>query len=310
MAGSVRFAVESWSPEYGSPFENGDEGETPPAVDLRVEVPPEHWAPIDPRGSAARSVAFVDGVRRIDARIWASNGEGGVTGGICASYAAGVVRCDGAARVERPCVERGLFGPRVEDGIPTRAGLYLPFRTADDKFQHLSNELQNRLGALEIQVAAAVSAADLVVVDGPLSHRENVPGAIGFVKTHHVTYLPDMERQILARLLPGQRTPVFLTQTTWSRYSWYLRLPGGSGHPWAGIVRCEAASTLSREEAVARADAPSATLPAFASAPHKDSRAPQNLYPIAGLERDLRHRLGDATLVYRLLRSATARLPS
>ena len=34
-----------------------------------------------------------------------------------------------------------------------------------------------------------------------------------------------------------------------------------------------------------------AALPAFASAPHKDTRSPQNLYPIAGLERELRRRL-------------------
>ena len=45
-------------------------------------------------------------------------------------------------------------------------------------------------------------------------------------------------------------------------------------------------------------------LPAFASEAHKDARAPQNLYPIGGLERELRHRLGDAELLYRALRAA------
>jgi hypothetical protein len=47
-----------------------------------------------------------------------------------------------------------------------------------------------------------------------------------------------------------------------------------------------------------------ATLPAYASTPHKDPRAPQNLFPIAGLERELRRRLGDAALVHRALRLA------
>ena len=42
----------------------------------------------------------------------------------------------------------------------------------------------------------------------------------------------------------------------------------------------------------------------FASAAYKDSRAPQNLYPIAGLERELRRRLGDPRLLYRALREA------
>ena len=53
------------------------------------------------------------------------------------------------------------------------------------------------------------------------------------------------------------------------------------------------------------ADRVAATLPRFASEPHKDARAPQNLYPIGGLERQLRHRLGDAAVVYRALRRAS-----
>jgi hypothetical protein len=45
-------------------------------------------------------------------------------------------------------------------------------------------------------------------------------------------------------------------------------------------------------------------LPWFASAPHKDPRAPQNLVPIGGLERELRRRLGDEQLLFRSLRAA------
>jgi hypothetical protein len=47
-------------------------------------------------------------------------------------------------------------------------------------------------------------------------------------------------------------------------------------------------------------------LPRYASAEYKDTRAPQNLYPIAGLERELRRRLGDQRLLYRALRVAAA----
>jgi hypothetical protein len=49
------------------------------------------------------------------------------------------------------------------------------------------------------------------------------------------------------------------------------------------------------------------TLARYASAGYKDSRAPQNLYPIAGLERALRRRLGDAGVLYRALRAAAGR---
>jgi hypothetical protein len=43
-----------------------------------------------------------------------------------------------------------------------------------------------------------------------------------------------------------------------------------------------------------------------ASEAHLDPRAPQNLVPIAALERHLRHRMGDQGLVYRALRLALA----
>jgi hypothetical protein len=47
-------------------------------------------------------------------------------------------------------------------------------------------------------------------------------------------------------------------------------------------------------------------LPRYASERYKEPRAPQNLYPIAGLERELRRRLGDQRLLYRALRVAAA----
>lgn len=68
--------------------------------------------------------------------------------------------------------------------------------------------------------------------------------------------------------------------------------------PLASVVRCECADDIPVAQAVA--------LPRFASEPHKDGRAPQNLYPIAGLERELRHRMGDQGVLYRHLRKAAA----
>ena len=58
--------------------------------------------------------------------------------------------------------------------------------------------------------------------------------------------------------------------------------------------------------AVALAGLSQVTLVRYASAEYKDPRAPQNLYPIAGLERALRRRLGEPTVLYRALRRAAA----
>jgi hypothetical protein len=165
--------------------------------------------------------------------------------------------------------------------------------------------IQLRMGYLEEQLAASADA-DLVIVDGPLRGLHGMPNAIGYVKTHHVSYLPAELHHVVAELGAGQRTPIFCTTGRWSRYSWYVRLPGPDGHPWAGVVRCETTADSDMAKVVDLANVTTAALPRYASQPHKDSRAPQNLYPIAGLERELRRRLGDAALLYRSLRAAAA----
>lgn len=303
----MRFVVESWSAEYGAPFEPQPDSATPPRVDASVELQPAAWRALPPRGAAARSVLFIDGVRRIDARVWTDEGDGVGRMGICASYAAGVVRCGATAAIENVKVEHGVFGPSGLGPIACGVVNYVSHAVADQTLDALINAVQQRLGSLEVAVAATAGGADLIAVDGPLSGRENVPGAVGVIKSHQVQYLEPALTAVVGKLAAGERTPIFLTQTTWSRYSWYLRLPGGSGHPWAGIVRCEAAESLSVAEVIAQADLSAATLPRFASEAHKDPRAPQNLYPVGGLERALRRRLGDPTVLHRSLLVAAAR---
>ena len=63
---------------------------------------------------------------------------------------------------------------------------------------------------------------------------------------------------------------------------------------------------LTPEQAIALADRSVVTLPRFASRAYKDPRAPQNLIPVAGLERRLRALLGDARLLHRTLTRAAA----
>jgi hypothetical protein len=303
----ARIEVEGWDPEYGTPL--GDPLEaSAAAVDPDVEVRAAEWRPLAPGAEtrSARRVAFVDGVRRIDALVWITEPEHGVRRGICASYAAGVVRAGDRAELERAEVRRALFSPAPLE-LPTAAGAYLARTTAGDEIDALSLALQQRLGELEIEVATSFAGdVDLIVVDGPLSGRQNVPGAVGYVKTHRVRYLPDALAAVVAALRAGERTPLFATATSWTRFSWYQRLPGVARHPWAGVVRLEASADHTVEEAARLADRCAATLPRYASVPHKDPRAPQNLFPIGGLERELRRRLGDPAFVQRALRSAAA----
>ena len=108
-------------------------------------------------------------------------------------------------------------------------------------------------------------------------------------------------------LATGQRTPVFLMGTSWERHSWYLRLPRTGGPPWAGVVRVECSADLAVADVIRLAGLSQTCLARFSSTRYKDPRAPQNVYPISGLERELRRRLGDPRLLYRALgRSAAA----
>ena len=124
--------------------------------------------------------------------------------------------------------------------------------------------------------------------------------------SRYSSYGPPIVLEVAGRLDTGQRTPLFVVGEGFTRWSWYLRLPGERTHPLAGIVRCEATADLTVAEAAALADTATVSLRASTPAGPTRTRAPQNLYPIAGLERVLRRRLGDATLLQRALRKAAA----
>jgi hypothetical protein len=301
-----RIVVDAWDPSYAAPFDVDEALERPP-VDVDVEVPGGAWAPVDAGAvDAAREVLFVDGVQRVDARVTLVDGREAVMG-MAGSFAAGAVRCAGRrAAVEQVEVRRGLFTRASDVALVCGAGVrYAPIAVPDTSTDALLDAMTEQMRALE-KVLADDAAAELVVIDGPLSGGRHVPGALGLVKTHRRAYLEEPQLAVVAALGPGQRTPVFLTKTSFSRFSWYLRLPGPRVHPWAGVVRCEASGDLPLAEVRRLAACASATLPRFASTPHRDPRAPQNLTPIGALERHLRHRLGDPAILDRMLRRTCA----
>ena len=305
----MRFSIDPWDPSYGSANEVEGLEESEAEVRLDVEVPADRWAPRRPVGSQPVSprILFVDGVRRVDARIWIEAAGGPARPGICATYAAGAVRCDGSARMGAVVVGRSVLSAGPTEAVVTSAGSYLPGPAPSGTVEGLALALQQQMAEAEVAAAERACAeedADLLIVDGPLRGRQHLPGAVGYIKTHHVAYLPPEQQAVVAQLSPGARTPLFVIGSGWSRQSWYLRLPSDGRSPWSGVVRCECPVDLPPSEAIDLADAVTAVLPRFASEAHKDPRAPQNLYPIAGLERELRHRLGDVSLVYRALRTA------
>ncbi|MEO3813837.1 hypothetical protein ABGB17_32985 [Sphaerisporangium sp. B11E5] len=322
---AARFTVDPWDPSYGAALDH-DAGagleSTTAELDLAVEVPPEQWRPVTPApGTPLPAVLLIaDGVRRVDARVWTHSGaDGGMPSpGIAASAAAGIVRCAPGAPATLAAVQvsRSVFSAAKDTpDVVTPAATYISRRAAQPTVEHLSLALQQHLAELEVDLAIRHRAEtreqdDLLLVDGPLRGRTHLPRTVGYVKTHHTAYLPPPQAAVVSALTPAQRTPVFLMGTSWRRHTWYLRLPTTSTTPWSGVVRCETSADLFPDQLTALADAVTLTLPPLAGVDYKDPRAPQNLVPIGGLEKLLRHRLGDPRLLYRSLRAAANPSPT
>ncbi|GAA0722829.1 hypothetical protein Drose_09090 [Dactylosporangium roseum] len=314
----MKLHVDAWDPAYGIAFDaaegpGGPQAQSSAQIQADVELPAAAWRPIEPAPGLRPpgTVLIVDGVQRVDARVWVTDDEGTTHPGVAASYAAGVVRCDldrGVAQVATTRIERGLFTP-LDPLPPIVAGTirYPARRVSRGEPKDLALGVQRHMRALEVGVSNEERTdGDLLIVDGPLQERAHLPRALGYIKTHQKEYLPADLTAVVTALRAGQRSPVFLLGTSWHRFAWYLRLPGPAGSPWTGLVRAECAADLVPADAVALADLSAVTLPRFASTAYKDPRAPQNLVPIAGLERKLRTMLGDARLLHRALSRAAA----
>ena len=319
MFGDLDVRLDPWDVGYAS--EMPLEAEEPPAEDvvLDVEVAPHEWTPVMPSaGALPGRLVFVDGVRRIEARLVLRRGDR-IAHGAFGSFAVGSVVADGGAaacgevQVARVVVTGSgelIPGPVAVDPVLT----YRPVSTADPSADGPLRKIQEEMRVAEERFGRDLAGAEraLVVVDGPLTFEEPGRGnAVGYIKRIFRFYLPPEHLGLLARLPPGARTPVFALRSTkrFARYSWFLRLarPHAADSDLAGIVRLEVSESVGLEEARRLADATAGALPPFAPPRARDPRAPQNLLPIGALEMQLRRRLGDARLARRRIESLIAR---
>ena len=301
-----RIWVEEWSPEYGASSEI-DEAMAASEEEVDAFVETNRWLPIRPGPSVLPATAFVDGVDRVEARALLDNGLAGVPG-LFGSVGAGAVLVDRTATFERCVVRRSaVFAPNAAFQLPPMSPScrYEPRWGAGSRPEELRRELQRVRTELEEELCRELGRGGyLVLADGPLRVREPLQ-IVGFIKRHHKAYLgPDLLR-IAQALERGERTPLFQFGEVRPRFSWYVRLaPPGANHPSSALARCEVSTTLGLRAAVRLADLFTHHLPRFASKAFWDARAPQNLVPIAALERRLWSLLGDRQVVYRRLRSA------
>ncbi len=304
----IRFLLDPWSSDFSASVQADAEDETPTAANIDTTVETVAWSTLPP-GTPPVEAWFVDGVRRLDARLvgWR---DGDLVHGLFASFAVGaVIISDGRASFAHCVAERKLI---LTSGA-THSEL-LQVGNAELLFQNLSHSganptdlvlaLQTAMRNAEANLAETCSSG-MVFLDGPLAYVTEPRGPIvGVIKTIHRLYLDANHMSLVFRLEKGERTPVFaIREGGKDRYSWYLRLGEGRPihHGLSGIIRLEARAAAGLDNAIALANTSAAYLPRFASTPARDPRAPQNLTPVGALEEHLRNQMGDATLIQRAI---------
>lgn len=318
----MRLRLDPWSADFGPSvalLEEEDESE----ACFDVELPRGEWKPLEAEGEPPSEIALVDGVRRVDAYLRLEDGAHSFPA-MLGTLAAGAVclrlgepRDMRAALGGPPVVKRVLFSlcPELHLGalpadLPLPGG-YETCAVAGDAPEALLQRLQNRMRAEEALVCSQL-AHPFVLADGPIHYILKSAGCdlVGFIKSHRRMLLPDDLVSVLTELAPGQRTPLLelrrlLEGSQHVLYTWYLRLAAPSAHETslAGIARLEVLGELGKARALELARLTSLMLPRLVGGRYRDPRAPQNLVPIAALERELKRRLGDPGLVARIVRT-------
>lgn len=314
----MRIMLDPWGGDYGSqistPHEADTEETTVQTLDEEGEKCP--WKPIDPNPTTLpNETIVVDGVMRSDAFGMVEDGERRALA-LFGSFAAGAVSINSQVRIVQERVVR-LF--LAGGNWPTPANVDVPvgrngnlcyqgFSAKDETYEDLREGLVNEMRRAEAQVAELLTSVDsLVLADGSLKFFGGASSVVGVIKTIHKLYLSPKRTSLLGRLQPGQRTPFFCIEskrknTGYRMLTCYLRLTVAQPIelPFAGLVRLEVNPSQREQRDVSNVfDQAAVKVSALASRAPKDPRAPQNLIPIGGLERRLRHQLGDAQLVLR-----------
>jgi hypothetical protein len=300
-----------WAATYGNPYL---EPPVPTDIDIAPIVEDDEVLRVHSVAAAPdMTLVFVDGVRRLETHLTAER-SGTAVRGVTGGHGVGAVICAPAhvPTFDRCVTRRYLVWEGGRDvGLPPH---HNGFMWEVDSVAAGANvpaeaRLQNLMRDAERALAEDLTGNDrLVVLDGPLNRvRTQGRRVIGYVKTHHRIPLDASGRATVATLTAGQRTSLFLPRE--DVYSTYVRLP--STRPagvWGATIRLEIPTHVGMRAAVALADLATALLPRYAGVGHIDPRAPQNLQPVAALERHLRHGLGDAALAVRATREAVVSL--
>lgn len=319
----TRLRFDPWTADYSGAYLADPDAEAEGPVNIDAEVPAEDWQPLNAiREAAFDHLIFIDGSRRMDARVQVESDTGTFRahGGLGTTAVGAVAVLTGQRaefladlRADRWCFVGA--GERQEP-ITLRAAdghlgdlHYRPVSVADTNPDAILQALQDTMRAEEAKLASRLLGQHgdaLLVLDGPLPREPVADRMVGYVKTTSIQRLAAEQLEVASQLQAGQRTPIYIAGTGSTRhFEWILRLRDPA--PWfyslAGTVRLQVAARTGEDRLTdfvrEVADWSCSVLPRFSSLAHQDPRAPQQLLPVRALEAELKRHMGDGLLLRR-----------
>lgn len=329
MLKGVRMRMDPWAVEYNTAY-YAEVTEAEPddhTVDVTVEG---DWVAHRPLRADIpwQELYFLDGSRRIEARVLLEDEATQLAFGALGTYAVGAVSCcaHGQRRAsyietlpslqpQRICAFSN--GEALADFVMAAAGGRLgelrykvissAERDPDAALRRIQQEMLSAEGRLATKLLSGEKNA-LIICDGPrplIGAEDNV---VGYVKTIHEPRISRAQLHVVQALEEGERSPIYLVKTREAKnsyFEWFVRLR--DPRPWlyslAGMVRLQAHAGTNYETrlpwAQQVADYSCVHLRKYASLQYQDPRAPQQLLPTRGLERELHRRMGHPQVIRR-----------
>ncbi len=326
--------LDPWATEYNTAYHAEDvSNEAKANVDAYFERAAADWQAIKPQtpNSNWNELIFLDGSRRVEARVLLEDDKRQAAFGALGSYGVGAVSCcpersrparvlmaDNLLVTERICAlgsGQQLDNFSVKTQLASQLGEfhYRVISTAERDAEAVVRRLQTEMREAEKHLASRLLnlyPEALIICDGPRPYLGSEVNVIGYVKTIHEPRLGQRELDVVRRLNQGERSPIYLVKNSKKEqqyFEWFFRLR--DPNPWlyslAGMVRLQAYAGSEPEsrlkEVQQLADWLAGQLPRFASRQHQDPRAPQQLLPIRALEAELSRRMGHPQIVRRRL---------
>ena len=216
--GLVRLRLDPWPGDYEGPFQL-EELEESSVGQIDPDVEGTTWGPIQAkRIERPEPLFFVDGVRRIDARVIADDDSGRIVHGLFGSVASGAVRVEGTKaafddiRIRRYIVlGSGLMAEPEVMTIGNTELAFAPYSVPDTGPTAPLLGMQNLMRTEEAAIAQDhAREAACVFADGPLTYFAAVKQrTVGVIKRLFKAYLPASHFALVPRLALAERTPIF-----------------------------------------------------------------------------------------------------